>query len=68
MVDLNVLKPSKPREQEESIEELGSLICTSYDIVDAQEMVALEEELSTLFQYLKLNTLTPLTLLSLIHI
>lgn len=62
MVDLNVLKPSKPREQEESIEELGSLICTSYDNIDVQEMVALEEELSTLFQYLKLDTLTSLTL------
>ena len=62
MVDLNVLKPTKPREQEEDVVDLCSLICNMYDTDDIREMVALEEELSTLSQYLKLNTLTPLTL------
>ena len=62
MVDLNVLKPTKPREQEEDVADLCSLICNMYDTDDIREMVALEEELSTLSQYLKLNTLTPLTL------
>ena len=62
MVDLNVLKPTKPREQEEDVADLCSLICSMYDADDIKVMVALEEELSTLSQYLKLNTLTPLTL------
>ena len=62
MVDLNVLKPTKPREQEEDVADLCSLICSMYDTDDIREMVALEEELSTLSQYLKLNTLTPFTL------
>ena len=62
MVDLNVLKPTKPHEQEEDVADLCSLICSMYDTDDIKVMVALEEELSTLSQYLKLNTLTPLTL------
>lgn len=62
MVDLNVLKSPKPIEQEESVEELGILISSSYEKEGLEEMISLEEELAALSQYLKLDTLTPLTL------
>ncbi len=68
MVDLNVLKSSKPLGREENISELCDLICTSYNTVDVNEMIALEEELSTLFQYLKLNTIDSYTLEDLHHL
>ena len=62
MVDFNALKTPRVSQREESMEDLCSLITSSYSEEGIDQMISLEEELTILRQYLKLDTLTPMTI------